>query len=127
VNNLTRLVICERGGSAVELAITLSMFLAMLFGIVNIAMMLWTMGSLQYAAETAARCAAVGAAGCTDAASIESYALSHYFGLPLGGTNPFAYATAGCGKTVTANYAYSLVIPMIGTFPVPMSATACAV
>jgi TadE-like protein len=127
VNNTTRLVICERGGSAVELAIILSTFLAMLFGIINIAMMLWTMASLHYAAETAARCAAVAAAGCTDTTSIQSYALSHYFGLSLGGTNPFVYAAAGCGNTVTATYNYSLVIPLVGTFPVPLSATACAV
>jgi TadE-like protein len=127
LNTSTRLVICERGSSAVELAITLSTFLAMLFGIVNIAMMLWTMASLHYAAETAARCAAVAVAGCTSTDTIQSYALSHYFGLSLGGTNPFVYTTAGCGNTVTATYTYSLAIPIIGTFTVPLSATACAV
>ena len=127
LTNTTRLIICERGSSAIELAISLLAFLGMLFGIINMAMMLSTMASLQYAAETAARCAAVAATGCTSASSIQSYALNHYFGLPLDGTNPFVYAASGCGNTVTATYNYSLVIPMIGTFPVTLSATACAV
>jgi Flp pilus assembly protein TadG len=126
LNTATHIVVCERGSSAVELAIILSTFLAMLFGIINIAMILWTMASLHYAAETAARCAAVAATGCTSASSIQSYALSQYFGLSLGGTNPFVYAASGCGNTVTATYTYSLVIPIIGTYSVPLSATACS-
>jgi hypothetical protein len=104
----------------------LSVFLSMLFGVVQVAMILWTMASLHYAAETAARCAAIGATGCTSASSIQSYALSQYFGLSLGGTNPFAYSSSGCGNTVTATYTYSLVIPLIGTYSVPLSATACS-
>lgn len=108
-----------------ELGIILSLFLAMLLGIINVAMILWTLGSLHFAAETAARCAAVGSSSCTDPAA---YALDHYYGVSLGGTNPFSYnsPSAGCGNTVTASYTYSLVIPLIGTYSVPLSATACS-
>jgi Flp pilus assembly protein TadG len=129
LNNATRLLACERGSSAVELGIILSAFLSMLFGIINVSMMLWTLASLHYAAETAARCASVGSASCTNASTIEAYALSQYFGLSLGGTNPFTYSATGCGSpgnTVTASYTYSLVIPLIHTYSVPLSATACA-
>jgi hypothetical protein len=114
---------CESGSSAVELGITLSVFMSMLFGIVNIAMVLWTLASLHYAAETAARCAAVGSSSCTDPAA---YALSRYTGVSLGGTHPFSYSATGCGHTVTASYTYSLAIPMIGTYALPLSATACS-
>jgi Flp pilus assembly protein TadG len=48
----------------------------MLFGIINVAMMLWTLASLHYAAETAARCASVGSSSCTSASAIQAYALS---------------------------------------------------
>jgi Flp pilus assembly protein TadG len=125
VTRAARLLVCESGSSAVELGIILSIFLSMLFGIINVAMVLWTMGSLHYAAETAARCAAIGSASCTNPAT---YALNHYYGQSLGGTNPFSYnsPTAGCGNTVRASYSYSLVIPLIGTYLLPLSATACS-
>jgi Flp pilus assembly protein TadG len=123
---VARLLACEDGSSAVELGIILSVFLSMLFGIINVAMVLWTIGSLHYAAQTAARCASVGSSSCTSASTTEAYALSQYFGLSLGGTNPFVYTPTGCGNTVTASYTYSLVIPLIHTYPVPLSATACS-
>jgi len=121
-----RLSVCECGSSAVELALILSIFLTMLFGIINVAMVLWTLGSLHYAAENAARCAAVGSAGCTTASAIQTYALNQYAGLSLGGTNPFTYSATGCGNTVRAAYTYSLVIPFAGTYSLPLSATACS-
>jgi hypothetical protein len=101
----------------------LSGFLAMLFGIINVAMALWTLGSLHYAAEAAARYAAICSANCSPA--VTTFALSHYFGLSLGG-NPFAYSATGCGHTVTASYRYSLVLPLVGSFAVPLSTTACS-
>jgi Flp pilus assembly protein TadG len=121
-----RLIACESGSSAVELGIVLSVFMSMLFGIINVSMVLWTLGSLHYAAETAARCAAVGSSGCTTASAIQTYALNQYNGQGLGGTNPFSYSATGCGNTVTASYTYSLVIPLIGTYSLPLSATACS-
>ena len=118
-----RLLQCEKGSSAVELGIILSVFISMMFGIINVAIVLWTLSSLHYAAETAARCAAVGSSSCADPAAC---ALSHYNGVSLGGTNPFSYSATGCGHTVTASYTYSLVIPMIGTYSLPLSAAACS-
>jgi Flp pilus assembly protein TadG len=121
-----RLMSCESGSSAVELGFTLSAFMSMLFGVVNIAVVLWTLASLHYAAQTAARCASVGSTGCTSASTIQTFALSQYFGRPLAGANPFVYSATGCGHTVTASYDYSLVIPLVGTYSLPLSATACS-
>ena len=98
----------------------------MLFGIINVAMVLWTQGSLHYAAEKAARCAAVASTSCSTTTLIQTYALNQYYGLSLGGTNPFVYAATGCGNTVTASYTYSLAIPLIGTYSLPLSAAACS-
>jgi hypothetical protein len=121
-----RIFACERGASAVELGIILTAFLSMLFGIINVAMVLWTQGSLHFAAENAARCAAVGSSGCSTATLIQTYALDQYYGLSLGATNPFTYSPTGCGHSVTASYTYSLAIPLIGTYSLPLSAAACS-
>ena len=118
------LLACQRGSAAVELGFILPVFLSMLFGIINIAMILWTLASLHYAAETAARYAAICSPNCNPA--ITTYAANQYFGKNLGGTNPFTYQAGGCNNTVTASYNYSLSIPFIGTFTIPLAATACA-
>jgi len=117
---------CESGAAAVELGIILTVFLSMLFGIINVAMALWTQGSLHYAAEKAARCAAVASTSCSTTTLIQTYALDQYYGLSLGGTNPFTYSATGCGNTVTASYTFSLAIPLVGTYSLPLSATACS-
>jgi Flp pilus assembly protein TadG len=120
---------CEAGVSAVELAIVLSVFLMFMFGVVKIGLLLWTQSGLHYATEAAARCASVDGTNCgapaATSARVTTYALSHYFGQPLGATNPFTYSATGCGHTVAAAYTYSLVIPFAGTYSVPLSATAC--
>jgi hypothetical protein len=97
----------------------------LMFGIVNIARVLWIVGSLHFAAESAARCASANTTTCNSASATQSYALSQYHGESLGATNPFTYSATGCGNTVTASYTYSLVIPLAGTYSLPLSAAAC--
>jgi Flp pilus assembly protein TadG len=122
---VVRIFACEAGASAVELGLILTAFLSMLFGIINVALVLWTLGSLHYAAENAARCASVASTSCSTPTLIQTYALNQYNGMSLGGTNPFTYSATGCGHTVTASYTYSLAIPLIGTYSLPLSAAAC--
>lgn len=123
------IITCDAGVSAVELAIVLGAFLAFLFGIIKFSLVLWTQSGLYYAAEQAARCASVDSADCgapsATSSKVTAYALSHYYGQPLGGTNPFSYSATGCGHTVTAAYTYSLTIPFGGTYSIPLSAAAC--
>jgi Flp pilus assembly protein TadG len=120
------LVSCERGTSAVELALCLAVFLGLIFGVINIARVLWIVGSLHFAAESAARCASANTTTCGSTSAIQSYALNQYHGESLGGTNPFTYlAATGCGNTVRASYTYSLSIPFFGTYSLPLAATAC--
>ena len=119
------LVSCERGASAVELALCLAVFLGLIFGMINIARVLWIVGSLHFAAESAARCASANTTTCGSPTAIQSYALNQYHGESLGGTNPFTYSATGCGNTVSASYTYSLSIPFFGTYSLPLAATAC--
>jgi Flp pilus assembly protein TadG len=119
------LVSCERGASAVELGLCLAVFIGLIFGVINIARVLWIVGSLHFAAESGARCASANTTTCNSASAIQSYALNQYHGESLGATNPFTYSATGCGNTVSASYTYSLVIPLFGTYSLPLSATAC--
>ena len=112
------------GSAAVETAFLLPAFIMLLFGIIKVSMLLWTMGSLYYAAEAGARYASVSCvSSCTPDPA--TYALDSYYGQSLGSTNPFTYSASGCGNTVTASYTYSLNIPIAGSYSIPLSATAC--
>jgi len=108
-----------------EFGLSLTVFLGLIFGVVNIARVLWVVGSLHFAAESAARCASANTTTCGSASAIQTYALNQYHGESLGGTNPFTYSATGCGNTVSASYTYSLNIPPFGTYPLPLSVTAC--
>ena len=119
------LVVCQSGATIIELAFVLTAFLAMVFGVINVARVTWTIGSLHYAVEAAARCASVNTTSCGSPSAVQTYALNAYHGEQLGVTNPFTYSATGCGNTVTASATYSLVIPPIGTWSVPLLATAC--
>jgi Flp pilus assembly protein TadG len=124
----TRLAACRRGVSAVEMALVLPIFLGLLFGIINFSLVLWTQASLYYAVQAAARCASVNPTTCGSPANpalVTTYAMNQYSGQSLGGTNPFAYSSTGCGHTVTASYIYPLSIPFYGDYPLSLAATAC--
>ena len=120
---------CERGATVLEFAFLAPVFFAMVFGIINIAQVGWTLGSLYYAAESAARYASISTANndgtSPTASTVETYAANVYYGENLGSTNPFNYSATGCGNTVTASYTYSLTIPLAGTWSIPLSVAAC--
>ena len=125
VRGLRAALACRRGVSAVETGLVLPLFLGLLFGIVDFSLVAWTQASLHVAVENAARCASVNSSVCGSASAIEAYALAQYSGQPLRGTNPFTYSASGCGHTVSVNYTYNMSVPFYGTYPIPLTATAC--
>jgi Flp pilus assembly protein TadG len=127
MKRLLHLLSCERGATIVEFAFVAPVFSAMIFGVIDIARVGLTLGSLHFAAESAARYASINTSsdGTPPAAStIETYAQNVYYGESLN-SNPFTYSATGCGNTVTASYTYSLAIPLAGTWSIPLAATAC--
>jgi hypothetical protein len=103
------------------------MFFAMIFGVVDLGRVAWTLGSLHFAAESAARYASLNydSSGKPPAAgSVQTYALNAHYGESLS-NNPFTYSATGCGNTVTASIDYSLTIPFAGSCGIPLVATAC--
>jgi len=113
-----------RGTVAVEYALVLSALLIFVFGIMDAGRVLWTLTTLERAAEVAARCGAVNTATCATAAEIQSYAATQAFGLTIAST-AFTSSTAACGALVTASFPFTFVIPWIATSGITLAATAC--
>ena len=122
-----RLLRCECGATALEFAFLAPVFFGMIFGVIDVGRVAWTLGSLHFAAESAARYASLNydsSGNPPAAATVQTYALNAYYGESLS-SNPFTYSATGCGNTVTAAYTYSLAIPFAGTWSIPLSAAAC--
>ena len=68
--------------------------LAIVVGIAQFSLLLWTQFGLQHGAEMAARCASIDATTCASVDSIQSYAVTQAYGLSLPPTT-FTVGTAG--------------------------------
>lgn len=115
--SLRRIARDARGVGALEFAVLLPVFVALVFGIMQLGQLYWTQSALQHAVEMAARCASVNATTCGTAAQIQVYAATQAYGLALPATT-FTATTPACGNQVAASYAYAfpaaaLVLPSI--------------
>jgi Flp pilus assembly protein TadG len=110
------------GASAVEFALVLPAFVLLVLGSVSAATLGFSIASMNYAVEEAARCAAVKKAACLTPANTASYARAQYVGSAI--SPVFTYSASGCGNTVTATAIYSLnLVPQF--VKVPLSTAAC--
>jgi Flp pilus assembly protein TadG len=143
----------DEGATAVEAAITISLSLALVFGIIEFGMALWQSNTMVLAVEEAGRYVMVNNTSCNTASCVESQmkaSLSSYGGLVTSagsgicaGTPPTltapspgsicVYATAPTGAnpqtmTLTAIYAYSnIIVPsglLAGILSGPFTSTA---
>ena len=112
----------SRGTSAIEFAIVGPIFLMLTVGMIYVCLMLFSMGSMQYAVEAGARCASVKTTICTNSATTIAYAQAAYYG-PVSAPT-FTYANATCGHSVSSSTNFALNI-ILATMTVPLSATAC--
>jgi Flp pilus assembly protein TadG len=122
MRTLVRLAPDTRGTTAVETALLLPAFIAMILGGIVAGSLGLAVSSLNLAVEDAARCASVKTTVCTSNTTITDYAKAKYSGPAI--SPVFTYSTAGCGHTVSATGTFALnVIPQLVN--VPLSATAC--
>lgn len=110
------------GSATTEFALVLPMFLTLLIGGFFAAFLLYSVSGLHYAAERAARCAKVQTTVCTDATSIQNYAVSQYNG--YGSSPTFTYTSAACGKQVSATLTFSFNF-FVRTVDIPLTTTSC--
>jgi Flp pilus assembly protein TadG len=122
----------RRGTSAVEFALTLPVFILMLFGLWQICHGLWAQFALQHGAEMAARCMTINPppAACSTTASIQSYAASQSYGFspPPATFSVSKNTTCGnqiSGNQISADYAVSPAVANIGIPALNLHAQAC--
>ena len=110
--------------SAVEIGLTAPFFFALLFGLIESALVLWTQIGLQHATAMAARCASIDVSTCKDSGTVQSYAVQQSFGVnPPAST--FSYSTPSCGNQVSATYQFNFVTTYFGTPSLTLSALSC--
>ena len=119
----------DRSGiAAIEFALLAPAFLMLLIGTITMAMLFFTISSLNFATEAAARCASVMATVCRDAASTNAFAAANYFGssqVPtFACTGRVCGGSAPCGNRVTGLVTVTLDVG-IASYSTPLSAYAC--
>jgi Flp pilus assembly protein TadG len=115
----------HRGGSvAVEMAILLPVVLTFVIGLMEFGRAIWTQATLDYAVEAAARCGAVNAVLCGDAAQIQTYAITRAVGLTLD-PSTFTVTTPACGTQVNASLPFQFVASGLLPYAITLTASAC--
>src|SRR5215475_660804 len=95
----------NRGAAAVETAMLLPFYLGLTLCVFGAGFLIYTVASLHFAVEAAARCGSVMATQCTSTASTRLYASSHYYG-PGTPAPTFTAASAACGSQVNGSVTF---------------------
>ena len=111
------------GNAIVEFAIVLPVFLFLIFGVFNIALMLFASASMQNATQAGARCASINSATCGSAAATVAYAQTKFVASSTA-RPAFTVTTAACGHLVSANMNYVFDIG-VTHYSVPLTSTSC--
>jgi len=112
------------GAVAVEFAIVFPPMLLCMLGLAEFGRAIWTQATLDYAVQSAARCAAIDQTDCGTATQIQQYAAGKAAGLLVAPSN-FAVSTQACGVTVTASLPYQFVVPALFPYALTLNAAAC--
>lgn len=112
----------EHGGSVVEFALVLPIFLMLLLGTIHAALLMFAVSSLHYAVEEAARCSAVNAVDCATSVATAAFAEAQYRGPDVDAQ--FVAADAACGREVRVTGSFVLHAG-VGHWNVPVAARAC--
>jgi Flp pilus assembly protein TadG len=114
----------ERGTTAIEFGLTAPAFFAVLFGIIEFGLIMWTQAGLQHGAEMAARCASIDTIVCGNQSAIQNYAAQQAFGLNPSPSN-FAVSTQPCGTLVSATYSFPILTNYVGGPMLALNAQSC--
>ena len=127
--NLTRIKNDTGGAVLVEAAITVPLFICLIFLMIEVGLILWTQASLQHGVEMAARCATVNPPTntCNTVGNVKTFATTQSLGLnpPASTFTVTLNTTCGTGgnggNLVTASYSFPLFgysIPHPGVYNV---------
>jgi Flp pilus assembly protein TadG len=117
-----RLIACQRGANAIEMGIVMPVLTLMIVGAIYTGWLLYTTNVLFYAVESAARCGAVNATICPNAAQTQAFAAK----LAMGVKATFVATTPACGEQVNAKYTFTFMLPFQSkNLSLPLNITAC--
>lgn len=112
----------EHGATAMEFVLVLPILIMLTIGVINASLMIYSVATVHFAAEDAARWCMINASSCSTT-TVNTYAKSRYAGFA---SPSFTLTTpANCGgEQVTGTATYTFVTGM-ASMAVPISATAC--
>ena len=112
------------GTTAVETAMVLPTLLLFIFAIIEAGLLFWTQTTLQFAVETAARCAVVNTTQCGSTSAIQSYAAAQAVGMTISSSS-FTVSQPSCGYQVSISYTFRFIVS--GLFPgtITLNAKSC--
>jgi Flp pilus assembly protein TadG len=123
------------GSTAVEFTLVGPLFIGVMVGIFQAAMVLWTQLGMEHAVEAAARCSAVNSSTCGSATQVQSYAATQAYGLKLPSSvfsftpaptnNTCTASTTCCGNVVSASYTYPFFSQVFHKASVALTAQSC--
>jgi Flp pilus assembly protein TadG len=116
-----RLFLCSRGAAAVEFALVMPAFLALVLGGLSVCVLMYSNVSLQDATERGARCFSVDTATCSSATAAQTFAQGFYYGV---GAPTFTASTPACGHQVVGTLTLQIAA-VLTNITVPLTASAC--
>jgi len=119
---LKRFLRSESGATAVEFVLILPPMILLTLGVINLSVMMYAASALHFAAEDAARCAAVKKDICNNPTATATYAVNAYNG--PGPTPTFIQSTTACGNTVSGSVTYNFSTGLTNS-PFLIQAKAC--
>jgi len=121
VSRVPSIAVCDNGAAAVEFALVLPALVTLIVGGLYAGLLVYSAAGMHHAVEQAARCYSVNVSQCNSASATQTYAQNNYYGV---GSPTFTASTASCGHQVSAALTFVLYAVM-GTWDVPLTATAC--
>ena len=122
--NPLRMRIDTSGSSAIEFAMLMPAFVAVLTGIMGSGALMWGQFGLQHGVEMAARCASINATTCNSTANIQKYAVQQTYGVDAP-ASAFTVSTPSCGYQVVASYTYQFLTTDFGLPAITLAAKSC--
>lgn len=113
-SSLRRGLRADGGATAVEMALLAPALLALLIGVIQGGLLIFTQASLHYAVQKAVRCAAISSTCPSEA--------THYYGLDP--SPVFTLTLLACGQALTATTSYDLDV-LLYKKSISLTATAC--
>jgi uncharacterized membrane protein len=112
----------QGGTTAIEMAVILPVLLLFVFGVTEFGRLLWTQVTLDYAAESAARCHAINETVCGTVEQTQT--ASRALGLDVV-PSTFSVTTDSCGKRVSATLPFQFAVPQLLPYAVTIYSVAC--